>query len=403
MALMEHLSKFGLQIEDDLIREGIRVLIQAVIEAELRKRIGAERYQRTPERVTQRNGYRERPYETRAGELTLQVPKLREGSCFPSFLGPRRKARKALWAVAQSAYAEGGSTRQVDQLLQSLGLTGIDKSEVSRIRKALDEPVKAFRERTLSGDYPYVWLDATYLNVRQNHHIVSMAAVVAIGARETGEREVLGFVMAASEEASFWVEFLGSLVRRSLRGVRLVVSDAHEGLKAPVSQVLAGAAWQRCRVHLMRNVLAHVAWADRSMVAAALRTMFAQPDRVSAGKQLAVVADTMAPRWPRVAELLRAAAEDVLAYMAFPSEHWTRLYSTNPLERLNQEIKRRTHVVGIFPEVASVERLVGAILMAIHDEWQVGRRYFRQESMRKLFTSEEQLCLTAPLHLEPIR
>lgn len=403
MALMEYLSKFGLQIEDDFVREGIRILIQSVIEVEVTQRIGAERYERSSERVTQRNGYRERPYETRVGELTLQVPKLREGSYFPSFLEPRRKAEKALLAVVQSAYVEGVSTRRVDNLLQSLGLTGIDKSQVSRICKALDEPVGAFRERALSGDYPYVWLDATYLKVRQNHHIVSMAAVVAIGVRETGEREVLGFAVGASEEAAFWVEFLRSLVRRGLRGVRLVISDAHEGLKAALGQALTGAAWQRCRVHFMRNVLAHVTRADRSIVAAALRTIFAQPDRTSAGKQLAVVAETMAPRWPKATELLRAAEEDVLAYMAFPTEHWTRIYSTNPLERLNKEIKRRTNVVGIFPDVPSVERLVGAILTDIHDEWQVGRRYFSQESMRKLFTPEEQLRITAPLHLEPIR
>ncbi|MGC9360853.1 MAG: IS256 family transposase, partial [Anaerolineae bacterium] len=403
MALMEYLSKFGLQIEDDFVREGIRVLIQSVIEVEVTQRIDAERYERSSERVTQRNGYRERRCETRVGELTLQVLKLREGSYFPSFLEPRRKAEKALLAVVQRAYVEGVSTRRVDNLLHSLGLTGIDKSKVSRICEALDEPVRAFRGRALSGDYPYVWLDATYLKVRQNHHIVSMAMVVAIGVRETGEREVLGFAVGASEEASFWLEFLRSLVRRGLRGVRLVVSDAHEGLKAALGQVLSGAAWQRCRVHFMRNVLAHVTRADKTVVAAALRTIFAQPDRASAGQQLELVAETMAPRWPKAAELLRAAEEDVLAYMAFPSEHWTRIYSTNPLERLNKEIKRRTNVVGIFPDVPSLERLVSAILTDIHDEWQVGRRYFSQESMRKLLTPEEQLRITAPLHLEPIR
>lgn len=403
MALMDYLGKFGLQIDDNFLREGIRVLIQAVIEAEVAQRIGAERYERSPERVTQRNGYRERPYETRVGELTLQVPKLREGSYFPSFLEPRRKAEKALLAVVQSAYVEGVSTRKVDHLLQSLGLTGIDKSQVSRICKELDEPVRAFRERPLEGDYPYVWLDATYLKVRQNHRIVSMAAVVAIGVRGSGEREIVGFAIGASEEAAFWVEFVRTLVRRGLRGVGLVISDAHEGLKAAVTQVLAGSSWQRCRVHFMRNVLAHITRADRPMVAAALRTIFAQPDRTSAGQQLTLVAETMAPRWPKAAELLRRAEQDVLAYMAFPSEHWTRIYSTNPLERLNKEIKRRTNVVGVFPDIPSVERLVGAILMDIHDEWQVSRRYFSQESMRKLFTPEERLAMAAPLHLEPIR
>jgi len=412
MALLEYLSKFGLQIGDDFVREGIRILIQALIDAEVTKRIGAGRYERCPERVTQRNGYRERPYETRVGELTLQVPKLREGSYFPSFLEPRRKTEKALLAVVQSAYVEGVSTRKVDTLMQSLGLTGIDKSQVSRICKALDEAVQTFRERPLEGDYPYVWLDATYLKVRQNHRVVSMAVVIAIGVRETGEREVLGFAVGASEEASFWLEFLRSLVRRGLGGVRLVVSDAHEGLKTALSQALSGATWQRCRVHFMRNVLAHVTRADRSVVAAALRrclhrTIFAQPDRASAGQQLDLVAEKMArwvqrPRWPKASELLREAEEDVLAYMAFPPEHWTRLYSTNPLERLNKEVKRRTNVVGIFPDVGSVERLVGAILMDIDDEWQVNRRYFSQESMHTLFAPEEQQRLTAPLHLEPI-
>lgn len=335
MALMEYLGKFGLEIESDFVREGIRVLIQSVIEAEVTQRIGAERYERSPERVTQRNGYRERPYETRVGELTLRVPKLREGNYFPSFLEPRRMAEKALLAVVQSAYVEGVSTRKVDHLLQSLGLTGIDKSQVSRICKALDEPVRAFRERPLQGAYPYLWLDATYVKVRQNHRIVSMALVAATGVRETGEREVLGFALGASEETSFWVEFLRSLVARGLQGVRLAISDAHQGLKTALAQVLSGATWQRCRVHFMRNVLAHVTRADKAMVAAALRTIFAQPERASAGEQLDLVAQSMIARWPKAAELLWDAEDDVLAYMSFPSEHWTRIYSTNPLERLN--------------------------------------------------------------------
>lgn len=401
MALLECLGKFGLKIEDDYVREGARILLQGAIELEVQQRIGAKPYERTPERLTQRNGYRERPYETRVGEITLLVPRLREGSFFPSILEPRRKMEQALLAVVQSAYIEGVSTRKVDKLLESLGLTGIDKSEVSRICQALDEPVQAFRERPLEGEYPYLWLDATYLKVRQNHHIVSMAGVVAIGVRETGEREILGFSVGASEEEAFWLEFLRSLVRRGLRGVRLVTSDAHEGLKAALLQVCSGASWQRCRVHFMRNILAHVTRLDRSVVAAGLRTIFAQPDRASAGQQLSVLAQTMAPRWPKAAELLREGEEEVLAYMAFPQDHWTRLYSTNPLERLNKEIKRRTNVVGIFPDVGSVERLVGAILMDIHSEWQIGRRYFGQESMRELLTPEEPSRLSAPLYLEP--
>lgn len=402
MALMECLSKFGLKIEDDWIRQGVRILIQGVIEAEVTRQIGARPYERNPERVTQRNGYRERLYETRVGEVSLQVPKLREGSFFPSFLEPRRKAEKALLAVVQSAYVEGVSTRKVDDLLQKLGLTGIDKSEVSRICQALDEPVQAFRERPLEGEYPYLWLDATYLKVRQNHRIVSMATVVATGVRQTGEREILGFSVGASEEEAFWVEFLRSLVQRGLRGVRLVTTDAHEGLKAAIEQVLSGAGWQRCRVHFMRNVLAYVTRLDRSVVAAGLRTIFAQPDRVSAGQQLEVVAQTMERRWPKAAQVLREGEEEVLAYMAFPQEHWTRLYSTNPLERLNKEIKRRTNVVGIFPDVGSVERLVGSILIDANSEWQVDKRYFSQESMRQLYSPDEPSRLSAPLYLEPI-
>lgn len=401
MHLLHLLDKLGISLEDEL-KVILQKLIQALIEEEVAKRIGADRYERTPDRVTQRNGYRTRSYETRIGELELSVPKLRDGSYFPSFLEPRRMAEKALLAVVQTAYVEGVSTRKVDRLVQSLGLTGMDKSQVSRICKALDEPVRAFRERPLRGTYPYVWLDATYLKVRQNHQIVSMAGVVAIGVQDTGEREILGFEVGASEEASFWVQFLRHLVERGLQGVRLVISDAHVGLKAAVNQVLARASWQRCRVHLMRNVLAHVSKGGRSMVAAALRTVYAQPDRQSAGDQLQQVAASMAVRWPKASAVLREAEEDALAYMAFPGEHWTRIYSTNPLERLNKEIKRRTNVVGIFPDVASTERLVGAVLMECNDEWQVNRRYFSHESMRKLAHPEEGLSLPAALHLEPI-
>ncbi len=256
--------------------------------------------------------------------------------------------------------------------------------------------------RPLEGVFPYVWLDATYVKVRQNHHIVSMAVVVAIGVRETGDRELLGFAVGASEEASFWLEFLRSLKARGLRGVYLVISDAHEGLKAALAQALGGATWQRCRVHFMRNLLAHVAKSDKSVVAALLRTIFAQPERASAEEQLDVIAQSMLPRWPQAAELLWAAAEDVLAYTSFPRDHWTRIYSTNPLERLNKEVKRRTEVVGIFPNVASVERLVGAILVETHEEWQVNRRYFSQESMGKLMTPQGCSVPSAPLHLEPV-
>jgi transposase-like protein len=306
-------------------------------------------------------------------------------------------------AVIQQAYVEGVSTRRVDDLLQALGLTGIDKSRVSRICKELDEVVEPFRDRPLEGKYPFVWLDALYLKVRQNHRIVSQSLVIAIGVRDSGEREVLGFSLGASEEEAFWLDFLRSLARRGLKGVQLVTSDAHEGLRAALGQVLAGVSWQRCRVHLMRNLLAHVPRGDKSMVAAALRTIFAQPDRQAAGAQLAEVVKAMRPRWPKAAELLAQAEDDSLAYMAFPREHWTRIYSTNPLERLNKEVKRRTNVVGVFPDEASAVRLVGAVLLEIADEWQVGRRYFSLESMAKLAEPEPLLIdEPTPFHLAPV-
>jgi putative transposase len=316
---------------------------------------------------------------------------------------------------------EGVSTRRVDDLLQALGLTGIDtpalaggarESRVSRICKELDEVVEHFRNRPLEGTYPFVWLDALYLKVRHNHRIVSQALVIATGVRENGDREVLGFALGASEEEAFWLEFLRSLARRGLKGVQLVTSDAHEGLKKALGQVLAGVSWQRCRVHFMRNLLAHVPRGDKSMVVSGLRTIFAQPDRQAAGVQLAeVVQATLAPaasagvqrRWPKAAELLAKAEDDILAYMVFPPELWTRIYSTNPLERLNKEVKRRTNVVGVFPDGSSATRLVGAVLLEISDEWQVGRRYFSLEAMARVI--EPQPLLVAepmPFHLAPV-
>lgn len=299
----------------------------------------------------------------------MRIPKVRDGSYFPSLLEPRRRSEKALLAVIQQAYLEGVSTRRVDDLLQALGLTGIDKSRVSRICKQLDEVVEQFRNRPLEGTYPFVWLDALYLKVRHNHRIVSQALVIATGVRESGEREVPGFALGISEEEAFWLDFLRSLVRRGLRGVQLVTSDAHEGLKKALGQVLAGASWQRCRVHFMRNLLAHVPRGDKSMVTAALRTIFAQRDRQAACVQLAEAVQAMQRRWPKAAELLEKAEADILAYIAFPPELWTRIYSTNPLERLNKEVKRRTNVVGVFPDGASATRLVGAVLLEITDEW----------------------------------
>ena len=403
VALMEYLGKLGMELDGDFLRESIALLSKLLMEVEVEELTGAKKYERTPQRRKSRNGYRERTWETRVGEIDLRIPKLRSGSYFPSLLEPRRRAERALLAVVQSAYVQGVSTRKVDELLQSLGLTGIDKSRVSRICKELDEVVEAFRQRALEGQYPYLWLDALYLKVRQNQHIVNMAVVIAIGVRESGEREVLGLDLGASEDEAFWLEFLRQLVRRGLQGVRLVISDAHEGLKQALAQVLSGASWQRCRVHLMRNVLAHVPKGDKAMVAAAMRTIFAQPHREAAGQQLQEVVQAMRDRWPQAAQVLERAEEDVLAYMAFPIEHWTRIYSTNPLERLNREIKRRTDVVGIFPDASSVIRLVGAILMEAHDEWQVNRRYFSLESMHKLLHPEPLLCTEpVPLRLAPV-
>lgn len=403
IALLEHLRKIGADLDGDFLREGIQLLTQMLIELEAEDQIGAAKYERSPLRKARRNGYRERMWETRVGEIPLSIPKLREGSFFPSLLEPRKRSEKALLAVVQTAYVKGVSTRKVDDLLQALGLTGIDKSKVSRICKELDELVEGFRNRRLEGEYPYLWLDALYLKVRQNHRIVNQAMVIAIGVRETGERDVLGFALGASEEEAFWLDFLRGLVRRGLTGVHLVTSDAHEGLKAALEQVLTGVTWQRCRVHFMRNILAHVPKGDKAIVAAALRTIFAQPDREAAGQQLAEVVGAMRSRWPKAAELLQQAEEDILAYMAFPPEHWSRIYSTNPLERLNKEIKRRTYVVGVFPDQPSVIRLVGSVLMEIADEWQVTRRYFSQESMNKLLDPEPLVVSEpAPFRLAPV-
>jgi putative transposase len=397
------LRKAGIDLDGDFLAQAAGLVAQVTMELEVEQQIGAAKHARTATRTTQRNGYRERSWATRAGEIPLRIPKLRQGSYFPSLLEPRRRAEQALLAVVQQAYIEGVSTRKVDDLLQALGLTGIDKSQVSRICKDLTEVVEAFRNRPLEGSYPYVWLDALYVKVRVNHRIVSQAVVMAIGVRETGERALLGFAVGASEDAAFWLSFLRSLVHRGLQGVQLVISDSHEGLQAALGQVLAGATWQRCRVHFMRNVLAHVPHGDKSMIAAALRTFFAQPNRQAAGQQLQEVVRTMTARWPKAAQLVADAEEDILAYMTFPPEHWTRIYSTNPLERLNKEVKRRTNVVGVFPDEAAVVRLIGAVLLEQADEWEVDRRYFSQESMRRLSEPEPLLLAeAAPFRLAPI-
>jgi len=388
MALLELLRKHGLDNDVDFLREGIRLLSQQIMELEVSEQVGAGPYERNDSRQTQRNGYRDRVWETRVGEIPLRIPKVRSGTYFPSLLNPRRRSEKALLAVVQQAYIQGVSTRKVDDLLQALGLTGIDKSKVSRICKALDETVTVFRERPLTASYPYLWLDALYLKVRQNHRVVSQAVVIAIGVRASGDREVLGFDVGASEDEAFWLQFLRQLKQRGLKGVQLVTSDAHEGLKNALGQVLTGASWQRCRVHFMRNLLAHIPKRDKALVAAAVRTVFVMADRDDASQQLAGVAEALKRRYPKAADLLVEAEADILAYMDFPQSHWRRIYSTNPLERLNKEVKRRTNVVGVFPDRDSVIRLVGSLLMEVDDEWQIGRRYFSQASMKELLEPE---------------
>jgi len=383
MTLLELLRKSGNEGDVDFLREGVKMLAEAIMELEIKQKTGAELHERNAGRMTYRNGYRQRTWDTRAGTVPLSIPRLRDGSYFPSLLEPRRRVEQAMLAVIQEAYVLGISTRKVETLVQSLGLNGISKSEVSRICSGLDEEVEGWRNRPLVWRYPYLWLDATYIKVRDCGRVVSQAVIIAYGVRETGEREVIGLEVGPSEDAVFWKEFLRSLVCRGLSGVMLVISDAHLGLREAIATVLTGASWQRCRVHFMRNALARVPRGAQAMVAAAIRTIFSQPDRESARVQLRRVADNLSQRFSSVAEQLEEAETDILAYMAFPHEHWRQLYSTNPLERLNKEIKRRSNVVGIFPNGKAAIRLICAVLMEQQDEWEIGRRYFSLESMKK--------------------
>jgi len=397
MDLSTFVGKLLEEQDGDVLREGIRVLSQALMESEVAGLIGADRYERTNDRQTYRNGYRLRTWDTRVGTIELAIPKLRAGSYFPSLLEPRRRAERALLAVVQEAYVHGVSTRKVDDLVRALGLDGMSKSEVSRVCAELDGEVAAFRSRGLEGEHPYVWIDATYHKVRQDGRVQSMATVVAIGVAVTGERQILGVDAGPSEDRAFWTAFLRGLVKRGLRGVRLVISDAHEGLKRAIAAVLSGTTWQRCRVHFMRNVLATLPRSAREPVAAIVRTIFAQPDHPTAQAQLQRVVEGLRARFAQAAELLEQATEDVLAYLHFPAAHRRQLHSTNPLERLNKEIKRRSAVVGIFPHRTSLLRLVGALLAEQDDEWAVAdRRYFSAESMQQLTqplvtTSQEEL------------
>jgi transposase-like protein len=385
MDLSAFVGKLLEEQDGDVLREGIRVLSQALMESEVAASIGAERHERTDARSGYRNGTRVRTWDTRVGTIELAIPRVKPGSYFPSLLQPRRRAEHALLAVVQEAWVHGVSTRKVDDLVKALGVEGISKSEVSRICAELDGVVSAFRTRPLTGEHRYLWVDATYHKVRVDGHVVSQATVVAVGVTTNGDRQVLGIDVGPSEDRAFWTAFLRSLVKRGLKGVRLVISDAHEGLKQAIATVLTGTTWQRCRVHFMRNLLATVPHSAREAIAAVVRTIFAQPDHASAHAQLRKVADGLRGRFRQAAELLDEAADDILAYRQLPIEHQRQIHSTNPLERLNKEIKRRSNVVGIFPNPAAVIRLVGAILLEQDDEWAVAdRRYLSAESMKQL-------------------
>ncbi len=391
-ALSELLEAFRAGDGVDLIRESVRTVLQELIEAEAAEVIGAGRYERTEARTAERNGHRPRLLTTKAGDVQLGIPKLRSGSFFPSILEPRRRIDQALYAVVMEAYVKGVSTRGVDDLVAAMGASGVSKSEVSRICAGLDEVVGAFRTRRLDhAEFPYVFLDATYLHVRtQASQVVSKAVVVATGVTEQGRREILGLDVGDSEDEVFWRAFLTTLKKRGLAGVRLVISDQHAGLVAALGRSLQGVAHQRCRVHFIRNLLAHVPKGQVEMVAALFRTIFAQPDRESMSATWEAVRDQLAARFPKTGPLMDDAKAEVLAFNAFPRAHWRKIWSTNPLERLNKEIKRRARVVGIFPNDAAVIRLVGAVLADTHDEWVTDeRRYLSEGSLALLYPERD--------------
>ena len=392
LSLEQLLGKLLADEHADLLREGLAWLVHELMEAEVSEQIGAGLHEKAPERLTHRNGYRERGWNTRVGEIELAIPRLRSGSYLPSFLEPRSRSEQALVAVIQEAYVNGVSTRKVDRLVSQLGLSGISRSAVSRLCAGLDEQVSAFRERPLEGRYPYLWLDAKVERVRERGGVRHKALVIAYGVHETGRREVIGIDVGEAETEAFWREFLRSLRARGLAGVALVVSDAHEGLKAAIAKVLS-CPWQRCTVHFLRDMLGHCSKAQQPMIATAIRQIFAAESAEEARERLAGVAAALERSAPKVSLLLLEAEEELLAFLAFPPEHRSKLRSTNPLERVNREIGRRSDVVGIYPNDAALIRLAGALLLEQNDEWLVGRRYLSVESLQALaHTSDRSKC-----------
>jgi putative transposase len=379
--LRKHLDEDG----SDVLREMVKTFAEMLMSAEADAACGAVYGERSPARVTKRNGYRSRDFDTRAGTIELAIPKLRRGSYFPEWLlEPRRRAEQALTQVICQCYIEGVSTRRVDDIVKTLGIDGISKSQVSVMAKSLDETVEAFRTRPLdAGPYTYVWVDGLTMKVREGGRIVNVVVVVATGVNANGNREVLGLDVVTSEDGAGWLAFLRSLVARGLSGVQLVISDCHEGLRQAIAAVLPGAAWQRCRTHFMRNLLTKVPKASQSMVATLVRTIFEQPDAEQVWAQHARVVDQLAGRFAEAAAMLVDAGPDILAFAGFPVEHWSAIRSNNPQERLNKELRRRTDVVGIFPNRAAIVRLVGAVLAEQHDEWAVARRYMSADSLTR--------------------
>lgn len=377
MALTQLLEKGS---DADLLWEMVGYVAQRLMELDVESLCGAGHGERSDERENWRNGYRDRAWETRTGTIPLRIPKLRRGSYFPGFLEPRRAAEKALAAVVQEAYVQGVSTRSVDELVKALGMSGISKSQVSRLCEEIDERVNAFLQRPLEGDWPYLWIDATYVKVRQAGKIVSVATIIAVAVNTEGRREVLGMAIGPSEAEPFWTGFLRALMRRGLRGVKLVISDAHEGLKAAIAKVLK-ASWQRCRVHFLRNALAYANKSQRQMVFALINTIFAQDTTEAAHAQWRVVVEQLRGKFPKLAAMMDDAEYEVLTFMDFPKEHRAKLHSTNVLERLNGEVKRRADVVGIFPNENAITRLVGAILLEQNDDYAIQKRYMSLESL----------------------